>query len=204
MYQKNFSLKACRLPSEDLASKNAIFVNFSKLSELKSKTGAGNKLYVKTRGKILEILGVEGVDQDGVAMSKLTRKLLQIGEDDSVNFEYMFDKQPPKSNLTHIKFRVNIRKKLDEPMKVEDIEILDVIKKLYTGTPFNNSTVVYCNFKGMGVTLEACELEIDPLGPLNEERSNKKTARARCTSLFATRRISLTISWAAIWLTTTL
>ena len=173
MYQKNFSLKACRLPSEDLASKNAIFVNFSKLSELKSKTGAGNKLYVKTRGKILEILGVEGVDQDGVAMSKLTRKLLQIGEDDSVNFEYMFDKQPPKSNLTHIKFRVNIRKKLDEPMKVEDIEILDVIKKLYTGTPFNNSTVVYCNFKGMGVTLEACELEIDPLGPLNEERSNK-------------------------------
>ena len=109
MYQKNFSLKACRLPSEDLASKNAIFVNFSKLSELKSKTGAGNKLYVKTRGKILEILGVEGVDQDGVAMSKLTRKLLQIGEDDSVNFEYMFDKQPPKSNLTHIKFRVNSR-----------------------------------------------------------------------------------------------
>ena len=29
MFQKNFSLKACKLPSDDLASKNAIFVNFN-------------------------------------------------------------------------------------------------------------------------------------------------------------------------------
>ena len=173
MYEKNFSLKACRLPSEELSSVNAIFVNFNKLSELKSKTGAGNKLYVQSNGKILEIVGVDGVDQDGVAMSKLTRKLLRIGEEDSINFEYMFDKQPPKSNLTHIKFKVKPRQNLDEPMKVEDIEILDIVKKLYVGTPFNNSTGVYFIFKGIGITLEAFELEIDPLGPLNEERSNK-------------------------------
>ena len=173
MYEKNFSLKACRLPSEELSSENAIFVNFNKLSELKSKTGAGNKLYVQSNGKILEIVGADGVDQDGVAMSKLTRKLLRIGEEDSINFEYMFDKQPPKSNLTHIKFKVKPRQNLDEPMKVEDIEILDIVKKLYVGTPFNNSTVVYFIFKGIGITLEAFELEIDPLGPLNEERSNK-------------------------------
>ena len=100
MFQKNFSLNACKLPSDDLASKNAIFVSFSKLSELKTKTGAKNKLYVKTKGKIMEILGAEGVEQDGAAMSKLTRKLLQIGEDDSLNFEYMFDTQPHKKNLT--------------------------------------------------------------------------------------------------------
>jgi len=173
MYEKNFSLKACRLPSEELSSVNAIFVNFNKLSELKSKTGAGNKLYVQSNGKILEIVGADGVDQDGVAMSKLTRKLLRIGEEDSINFEYMFDKQPPKSNLTHIKFKVKPRQNLDEPMKVEDIEILDIVKKLYVGTPFNNSTGVYFIFKGIGITLEAFELEIDPLGPLNEERSNK-------------------------------
>ena len=87
MYQKNFSLKACRLPSDELAKKNAIFCSFSKLSELKSKTGAKDKLYVKSKGKILEILGAEGIDEEGIAMSKLTRKLLQIGEDDSVNFD---------------------------------------------------------------------------------------------------------------------
>ena len=173
MFQKNFSLKACRLPSDDLASKNAIFVNFSQLSDIKTKTGAKNKLYVKARGKILEILGAQGVDSNGVAMSKLTRKLLQIGEDDSVNFEYMFDKQPHKSNLTHIKFKVNPRKKLEEPIKVEDTQLLEIIKKLYVGTPFNNSTILYFNFNGMGITVEACELEIDPLGPLNEERSSK-------------------------------
>ena len=173
MYQKNFTLKACRLPSDDIASKNAIFVNFAKLSELKSKTGAKEKLYVKTKGKIMEILGADGIEPNGVAMSKLTRKLLQIGEDDSLNFEYVFDKQPNKSNLTHIKFKVNPRKKLEEKITVEDTELLDIIKKLYIGSPFNNSTLLYFLNKGMGITIEACELEIDPLGPLNEERNSK-------------------------------
>ena len=173
MYQKNFTLKACRLPSDDIASKNAIFVNFAKLSELKSKTGAKEKLYVKTKGKIMEILGADGIEPNGVAMSKLTRKLLQIGEDDSLNFEYVFDKQPNKSNLTHIKFKVNPRKKLEEKITVEDTELLDIIKKLYIGSPFNNSTLLYFLNKGMGITIEACELEIDPLGPLNEERNPK-------------------------------
>ena len=173
MFQKNFTLKACRLPSDDIASKNAIFVNFAKLSELKSKTGAKEKLYVKTKGKIMEILGADGIEPDGVAMSKLTRKLLQIGEDDSLNFEYVFDKQPNKSNLTHIKFKVNPRKKLEEKITVEDTELLDIIKKLYVGSPFNNSTLLYFLNKGMGITIEACELEIDPLGPLNEERNSK-------------------------------
>ena len=173
MYQKNFTLKACRLPSDDIASKNAIFVNFAKLSELKSKTGAKEKLYVKTKGKIMEILGADGIEPNGVAMSKLTRKLLQIGEDDSLNFEYVFDKQPNKSNLTHIKFKVNPRKKLEEKITVEDTELLDIIKKLYVGSPFNDSTLLYFLNKGMGITIEACELEIDPLGPLNEERNPK-------------------------------
>jgi len=173
MFQKNFSLNACKLPSDDLASKNAIFVSFSKLSELKTKTGAKNKLYVKTKGKIMEILGAEGVEQDGAAMSKLTRKLLQIGEDDSLNFEYMFDTQPHKKNLTHIKFKVNPRKKLDEVIKLEDTVLLEIIRKMYVDTPFNNSTILYFTYNNLGLTIEACELEIDPLGPLNEERSNK-------------------------------
>ena len=173
MFQTNFSLKACKLPSDDLASKNAIFVSFNQLSEIKTKTGAKNKLYAKAKGKILEILGAQGVDQGGVAMSKLTRKLLQIGEDDSINFEYMFDKQPPKSKLTHIKFKVNPRKKLDETIKMDDTVLIDIIKKLYAETPFNNSTLLYFTQKDLGMTIEACELEIDPLGPLSEERSNK-------------------------------
>ena len=173
MLQTNFSLKACKLPSDDLASKNAIFVSFNQLSEIKTKTGAKNKLYAKAKGKILEICGAQGVDQGGVAMSKLTRKLLQIGEDDSINFEYMFDKQPPKSKLTHIKFKVNPRKKLDETIKMDDTVLIDIIKKLYSETPFNNSTLLYFTQKDLGMTIEACELEIDPLGPLSEERSNK-------------------------------
>ena len=173
MLQTNFSLKACKLPADELASKNAIFVNFNQLSEIKTKTGAKNKLYAKAKGKILEILGAQGVEQGGVAMSKLTRKLLQIGEDDSINFEYMFDKQPPKSKLTHIKFKVNPRKKLDETIKMDDTVLIDIIKKLYAETPFNNSTLLYFTQKDLGMTIEACELEIDPLGPLSEERSNK-------------------------------
>ena len=173
MLQTNFSLKACKLPADELASKNAIFVNFNQLSEIKTKTGAKDKLYAKAKGKILEICGAQGVDQGGVAMSKLTRKLLQIGEDDSINFEYMFDKQPPKSKLTHIKFKVNPRKKLDETIKIDDTVLIDIIKKLYAETPFNNSTLLYFTQKDLGMTIEACELEIDPLGPLSEERSNK-------------------------------
>ena len=175
MYQKNFSLKACRLPSDELAKKNAIFCSFSKLSELKSKTGAKDKLYVKSKGKILEILGAEGIDEEGIAMSKLTRKLLQIGEDDSINFEYVYDRQPNKTNLTHIKFKITLRKKLDEQLKLEDIELLDIIKKLYVGTPFNYGNNIYFLHRGLGFILEACELEIDPLGPLNDERSAKNS-----------------------------
>ena len=173
MFQKNFSLKACRLPSDDLASKNAIFVNFGQLSELKSKTGAKDKLYVKTKGKILEILAASNIEKDSIAMNKLTRKLLQIGEDDSINFEYMYDKQPNKSNLTHIKFKVNPKTRLDEQIKVEDTELLEIIKNSYVGTPINEGTSLYFVHNGIGLTFEACELEIDPLGPMNEERSSK-------------------------------
>ena len=173
MFQKNFSLKACRLPSDDLASKNAIFVNFGQLSELKSKTGAKDKLYVKTKGKILEILAASNIEKDCIAMNKLTRKLLQIGEDDSINFEYMYDKQPNKSNLTHIKFKVNPKTRLDEQIKVEDTELLEIIKNSYVGTPINEGTYLYFVHNGIGLTFEACELEIDPLGPMNEERSSK-------------------------------
>ena len=173
MYQKNFSLKACRLPSDDLASKNAIFVNFGQLSELKSKTGAKDKLYVKTKGKILEILAASNIEKDSIAMNKLTRKLLQIGEDDSINFEYMYDKQPNKSNLTHIKFKVNPKTRLDEQIKVEDTELLEIIKKSYVGTPINEGTSLYFVHNDIGLVFEACELEIDPLGPMNEERSSK-------------------------------
>ena len=173
MFQKNFSLKACRLPSDDLASKNAIFVNFGQLSELKSKTGAKDKLYVKTKGKILEILAASNIEKDSIAMNKLTRKLLQIGEDDSINFEYMYDKQPNKSNLTHIKFKVNPKSRLDEQIRVEDTELLEIIKNSYVGTPINEGTFLYFVHNGIGLTFEACELEIDPLGPMNEERSSK-------------------------------
>ena len=173
MFQKNFSLKACRLPSDELAYKNAIFVNFGKLSELKSKTGAKNKLYVKAKGKILEILAASDIEGEGIAMNKLTRKLLQIGEDDYINFEYMYDKQPNKSNLTHIKFKVNPKKRLDEQIKVEDTELLEIIKNSYVGTPINEGTYLYFVHNGIGLTFEACELEIDPLGPMNEERSSK-------------------------------
>ena len=173
MYQTKFSLKACRLPSDELAYKNAIFVNFGKLSELKLKTGAKNKLYVKAKGKILEILAASDIEKDGIAMNKLTRKLLQIGEDDSINFEYMYDKQPNKSNLTHIKFKVNPKTRLDEQIKVEDTELLEIIKNSYVGTPINEGTYLYFVHNGIGLTFEACELEIDPLGPMNEERSSK-------------------------------
>ena len=173
MFQKNFSLKACRLPSDELAYKNAIFVNFGKLSELKSKTGAKDKLYVKTKGKILEILAASNIEKDCIAMNKLTRKLLQIGEDDSINFEYMYDKQPNKSNLTHIKFKVNPKSRLDEQIRVEDTELLEIIKKSYVETPINEGTYLYFVHNGIGLTFEACELEIDPLGPMNEERSSK-------------------------------
>ena len=140
MYQKNFSLKACRLPSDEIATKNALFVSFNKLSELKSKAGSKDKLYVKVKGKILEILGAEGIEDNGIAMSKLARKLLQIGEEDSVNFEYMYDKQPNKSNLTHIKFKVNPRKKMEEQITVKDTELLEIIKKSYRYGPATRTT----------------------------------------------------------------
>ena len=34
MFQTNFSLKACKLPSDDLASKNAIFVSICAINTI--------------------------------------------------------------------------------------------------------------------------------------------------------------------------
>ena len=60
-------------------------------------------------------------------MGLLFRKMLGIGStiSDEVNFEYMYDRQPPKTNLTHVKFKVTLRDRREETLKLEDWGIFD-------------------------------------------------------------------------------
>ncbi len=173
--QKNFSFKSSKIPSDALTTVNAIFSNFNDLSLLKQKTGARERFYIKIKGKIMELKGADGIQDGFVAMSMLFRKMFQIGSTiaDNVNFEYMYDRQPPKSNLTHVKFRVTLRDRREEPLKLEDTELIDVIKKNNVGTPINTGHILLIFYNDCRFSIEADELEIDPLGPLNEERSSK-------------------------------
>ena len=176
MLQKNFTFQGSKIPSDELTQRNAIFTNFKDLSMIKEKSGSKNKVYVKVKGKILEIQGADGIQDNCIAMGLLFRKMLQVGSTiaDEVNFEYMFDRQPPKTNLTHIKFKVTLRDRREEPLKLEDTQLIETIKKKYCGTPFNNSHILFMVHGDSKFSLEAGELEIDPLGPMNENEGGQR------------------------------
>jgi vesicle-fusing ATPase len=174
--QKNLTFHSSKIPSDELTTRNALFTNFKDLTMIKEKTGSKNKLYVKVKGKILELQGADGINDNCIAMGLLFRKMLGVGStiSDEVNFEYMYDRQPPKSNLTHVKFRVTLRYRREEPLKLEDTVIIDMIKKKYAGTPINTGHVLFLILGDGRFSIEASELEIDPLGPLNENDGGKK------------------------------
>ena len=174
--QKNFTFHSSKIPSDELTCKNAIFTNFKDFSMLKQKTGSNNKLYIKIKGKIFELQGAEGIADGCVAMGLLFRKMLGVGSSisDEVNFEYMFDRQPPKTNLTHIKFKVTLRDRREETLKLEDTQLIEVLKKNFAGTPINTSHALFLYFMGSRFSFEASELEIDPMGPMNENDDGER------------------------------
>ena len=173
MLQKNFSYDSTSLPSNDLIASNALFVNFSELSNLKKMAGAKDKFYAKIKGKIMEILGTEDVPNGKIAMGKIFRQMLSIGSADQVQFEYMYDKQPPKSNLTKIKISCVLRDKNADKMELDEDNLVNAIKKLYSNTPFNSTQILFINFQGYNFFLHIESLYINPLGPLDEDEDNK-------------------------------
>jgi len=176
MLQKNFTFHSSKVPSDELTTRNALFTNFKDLSMIKDKTGSQNKVYVKIKGKIMEIQGADGIQDGCIAMGLLFRKMFQVGSTiaDTVNFEYMYDRQPPKTNLTHVKFKVTLRDKREEALKLEDTQLIEVIKKKYSGTPINQSHTLFLIYGDSRFSIESSELEIDPLGPLNENDDGKR------------------------------
>ena len=176
MLQKNFTFHSSKIPSDELTTRNALFTNFKDLSMIKEKTGSQNKVYVKIKGKIMEIQGADGIQDGCIAMGLLFRKMFQVGSTiaDTVNFEYMYDRQPPKTNLTHVKFKVTLRDKREEALKLEDTQLIEVIKKKYSGTPINQSHTLFLIYGDSRFSIESSELEIDPLGPLNENDDGKR------------------------------
>ena len=160
MHKTNFSLKACKLPSDEFVLKNALFVDFRKLSEIKRISGSKSKLFLKAKEKIFEVKGAKGIEYGNVAMNKLNLKILNIDENDSINFKYAFDKQPSNSNLTHIIFKIISTKNIDTQQNSEESEIIELIKKLYANTPINKSTLLYIKNNNIQLTLETIELKI--------------------------------------------
>ena len=175
--QKNFSFPSCKIPSDDLLIYNAVFTSFKDISEIKAKTGAKDKLFIKIKGKIMELRGAEGMKNGFVAMGKIFRQLFQVGatQADILNFEYMYDHQPPKSNLTRVKFLVSLRERRDSPLQIEDIEMIEAIKKLYVGTPINDRHQLYLSFQGFNYSITAENTIINPLGP--DDDSEDKSYR---------------------------
>ena len=174
--QKNFTFRSSKIPSDKLTCMNAVFTNFKDFSKIKEKTGAKDKVYIKIKGKIFELQGAEDIPDESIAMGLLFRKMLGVGASisDEVNFEYMFDRQPPKTNLTHIKFKVTCRDRTEEPLKFEDTQFIEELKKNFVGTPMNNSHNLFLYCLGGRFSFEASELEIDPLGPMNENEGGQR------------------------------
>ena len=118
----------------------------------------------------MELRGADGINEGCIAMGKLFRQMLQIGgtSADQVNFEFMYDKQPPKSGLTRVKFIVTLRERGAPKVEIDDTEIAEIIKNNFVGTPLNDGHILLLKINGMNYNILADHLERDPLGPLNE------------------------------------
>ena len=53
--QTNFTFKSAPLPSNNLIVQNCVFVNFKEFATLKQKTGARDKIYIKIKGRTMEL-----------------------------------------------------------------------------------------------------------------------------------------------------
>lgn len=171
MLQTKFSFKVEKLPKESLANYNAVFCSFKSLSSLKQKTGAKDNFYIRINKKIVEVKGAEGVQDDYIAMSKIFRGMLMVSLEEPTGFDFVYDRQPPKSNLTRIKFILSCKEMIDEKMEFEDTQMIDLIKQRFGGTPLNSNQNLVLNFMGRTFYMITDGLEIDPLGPMNDDEN---------------------------------
>lgn len=174
--QKNFQYKSTPLPSDSLITKNAIFTSKEDMSKLKKLTGANNLFYIKIKGKIIELKEADGIGEGCVSMGRMFRQMLQIGgtDGDKVNFEYMYDRAPPKTGITRIKFLVLLRERGNPSVNVEDTDLIEEIKKNFVNTPINDGQLMVFKYNKMNFNLTAEKLEYNPMGPLDEVDDNMK------------------------------
>lgn len=173
MHQTKFTSSVEKLPDEKLASQNAIFCNFKEMSQFKQMAGAGDRFFIRINRKVLELKAAEGVHDKYLAMSKIQRTLLMVAPDEPVNFDYICDRIPPKQVLTKIKFGVSCKERIDPKMEFEDTELIEVIRKKFTGTPVNENQNLFLYFRGRNFFISAERPEIDPMGPLNDNADMK-------------------------------
>ena len=176
--QTNFTFKSAPLPSNNLIVQNCVFVNFKEFATLKQKTGARDKIYIKIKGRTMELNPTEGIEDGHMAMGKVFRQMLQIGgtSNDLINFEYIYDTQPPKSNLTKAKFLVELKDRIDQELHYEEKDIADVIRKFYVHTPINSNHMLYLKFEAYNYCLNVERIEINPLGPLDDDEDSNNTS----------------------------
>lgn len=172
--QKNFTFKIASLPTTELTAYNAVFVNFTELSKLKQQTGAKDKFFAKIKGKIVEVRGAEDIQDGTIAMGKFFRQMLKYGSFDTVSLEYMYDHQPPKSNLTKARFAVQWKERMNTPITLNEEEMGAKIIEQFKGTPINSEHILFMNYEGYNYFLIAEEIEIDPLGPMNPDNKDFK------------------------------
>ena len=172
--QTNFTFKSGPLPSNNLITYNTIFLNFKEFATLKQKTGARDRVFVKIKGRVMEIKPAEGIEDGHMAMGKIFRQMLQIGgtSNDLINIEYLYDTQPPKSNLTRAKFIVELKDRTDQDLHYEEDDIVQVIKKNFVDSPINSNHMLYLKYDNYNFCLVVERLEINPMGPLDDDGSN--------------------------------
>ena len=172
--QTNFTFKSGPLPSNNLITYNTIFLNFKEFATLKQKTGARDRVFVKIKGRVMEIKPAEGIEDGHMAMGKIFRQMLQIGgtSNDLINIEYLYDTQPPKSNLTRAKFIVELKDRTDQELHYEEDDIVQVVKKNFVDSPINSNHMLYLKYDNYNFCLVVERLEINPMGPLDDDGSN--------------------------------
>ena len=172
--QTNFTYKSGPLPSNNLIIYNSVFLNFKEFATLKQKTGARDKVFVKIKGRVMEVKPAEGIEDEHMAMGKILRQMLQIGgtSNDLINIEYLYDNQPPKSNLTRAKFIVELKDRTDQDLHYEEDDIAQVVKKNFVESPINSNHMLYLKYDGYNFCLIAERLEINPMGPLDDSGTN--------------------------------
>ena len=140
-------MKLGQLKNISEAVSNCVFLSPKDYSYFKTKNYNKEPIYVKIKDSVFTIAQVSHMKEKHVGFSKKQREFLRVSTTlDTVNLT-LFKMPNTEYRLSVIKIEL-IPNKLVNEMKIEDTQMAEVFKNLYSGQFFEKGQEVYFEFEG--------------------------------------------------------